>query len=155
MKSKDQAWEPRHRNRLQSGFKGSDIQHKSFFDQSHKQSLQRESSQPEQRQQWLGLRCWCRPMNILGLQIERESVSRQTVGSWLKTSWDTQVKQDSSSDHQESEHKNLPAFNSVTIVDIYEVMCSWPRPHFHELKCTNQIWYSGKSDIRSPSTAYG
>lgn len=61
---------------FQDWFKGSDIQHKSFFDQSRKRSLQQESSQPEQRQQWLGLRCWCHPLNIHGLQIKRKSVNR-------------------------------------------------------------------------------
>lgn len=42
MKPKDQAREPRDilKIDLQTGFKGSDIQHKSFFDQSRKRSLQ-------------------------------------------------------------------------------------------------------------------
>lgn len=53
MNPKDQAWEPHDDSgsTLQTGFKGSDIQHMSFFDQSRKRSLQLESSQPEQRQQ--------------------------------------------------------------------------------------------------------
>lgn len=92
MNPKDQAWEPRDifPDWLQNGFKGSDIQHKSFFDQSRKRSLQWESSQPTQRQQWLGLRCWCHPMNIHGLQIKRESVNRWINKHILK---DKRVKQ--------------------------------------------------------------
>lgn len=53
-------------------FTASDIRHRSFSDQSSKRSLQWESDPPERHPQWLGLRCWCHPLHIHGLQIQEE-----------------------------------------------------------------------------------
>lgn len=89
-------WIPWHfRNNCKTESKGSDIQHWSFFDRSRKRPLQWESSQPEQRRQWLGLRCWGHPMNTHRLQIKRESV--KLVDFLTQNSkWEMRMKQQNS-----------------------------------------------------------